>query len=291
MDNRLALIGCGKAGLSVSLALKSAGWEVVGCISRTAQSTEQGQQWLACPALTSVGEIPEGTVILVGVSEASFNEVDRRIAVEDRHLAGRVILHLSGALPARALEICRLRGASVGSLHPLVTLPDPITGARALRGATFAIEGRPAAVEAMRAMTQSLFAKSITLSPRGKALYHAAAVMASNHILVLLADTKEMLVGAGVDPSEAQEAFHNLTQCTVDNVFAGGAVSAITGPVERADLGTVKNHLQALKRWPQRRERYRVLALGALELARQRNPEREEAYDELAKLLAEWQSK
>jgi len=291
MVKRLALIGCGKAGLSVSLALKSAGWDVAGCLSRSVRSTEQGAQWLACPALHSVGEIPEGTVILVGVPEGSFGEVDKRIAVEDRHLTGRVILHMSGALPSRALEICRLRGASVGSFHPLMTLPDPITGARRLRGATFAIEGRPAAVEVMKAMAQSLSAKSLTLSSRGKTLYHAAAVMASNHILVLLADTKDTLVSAGINPAEAQDAFHTLAQGTVDNVFAANPVATITGPVERGDLTTVKNHLQALKRWPRRRERYRILALGALEIARLRNPERSGAYDALAKLLAEWQSK
>ena len=118
MDKSLALIGCGKAGLSVSLALKSSGWEVAGCLDRNPETAQQGAQWLACPVLKSLGEVPEGTVLLLGVPEAGFTEVDRRIAVEDRHLEGRVVLHLSGALPARALEICRLRGASVGSFHP-----------------------------------------------------------------------------------------------------------------------------------------------------------------------------
>jgi|WetSurMetagenome_2_1015567.scaffolds.fasta_scaffold06793_3 predicted short-subunit dehydrogenase-like oxidoreductase (DUF2520 family) len=291
MDKSLALIGCGKAGLSVCLALKSSGWEVVGCLDRNPETAQQGAQWLACPVLKSLGEVPEGTVLLIGVPEAGFTEVDRRIAVEDRHLAGRVVLHLSGALPARALEICRLRGASVGSFHPLMTLPDPITGARRLKGATFTIEGRPAAVEVMKGMAQSLSGKSLTLSPKGKTLYHAAAVMASNHIVVLLSDCKEMLIKAGISPAEAQEAFNALAHGTVENVFAASPVATITGPVERGDLGTVKNHLQALKRYPARRERYRVLAQGALELARQRNPERSEEYDALAKLLAEWQSK
>lgn len=290
-NKRLALLGCGKAGLSLSLALKTAGWEVAGCLCITSKSAEQGAQWLACQILHSVGEVPPGVVIVLGVPEGAFTEVDRRIAVEDQHLEGRVILHLSGALPSRALEICRLRGASVGSFHPIMTLPDPLTGARRLRGATFAIEGRPAAVEVMRAMAQSLAGKSFILSPRGKTLYHAAAVMASNHVLTLLADSQDMLVKAGVDPASAHEAFHQLVDGTVENFYAGGAVAAITGPVERGDARTVKNHLQALKRWPQVRERYRVLALGALDLSRRRNPDRTEAYDALAKLLSEWQSK
>jgi len=291
MVKHIALVGCGKAGLSLSLALRGAGWAVDGCMSRSPESSELGAQWLACRALSSVAQVPAGVIIVLGVPEAAFGEVDRRIASEDTHLEGRVILHLSGALPARALEICRLRGASVGSFHPIMTLPDPITGARRLKGATFALEGRPAAVEAMRAMAQSLSGKFFTLSPRGKTLYHAAAVVASNHVLALLADSQDMLVKAGVDPAAAHEAFYSLVQGTVESFYAGGAVATITGPVERGDAKTIRNHLQALKRSPKILERYRVVALGMLELARKRHPERDEANDALAKLLAEWQSK
>ena len=291
VDKHIALVGCGKAGLSLALALRSAGWAVDGCMSRSPESSELGAQWLACRALSSVAQIPAGVILVLGVPEAAFGDVDRRIAAEDTHLEGRVILHLSGALPARALEICRLRGASVGSFHPIMTLPDPITGARRLKGATFALEGRPAAVEAMRAMAQSLSGKFFTLSPRGKTLYHAAAVVASNHVLALLADSQDMLVKAGVDPAAAHEAFYALVQGTVESFYAGGAVATITGPVERGDAKTIRNHLQALKRSPKILERYRVAALGMLELARKRHPERDEANDTLAKLLAEWQSK
>jgi predicted short-subunit dehydrogenase-like oxidoreductase (DUF2520 family) len=291
MDRKLVLVGCGKAGLSLALALKHAGWEISGCLSRTSESAARGAQWLACPVLASVNLVPAGAVFVLGVPEGAFSEVDRSIATGDPHIEGRIVLHLSGALPSRALEICRLRGASVGSFHPIMTLPDPLTGARRLKGATFAIEGRPAAVEAMRAMVQSLSAKWFTLSPRGKTLYHTAAVVASNHVHVLLADSQELLVKAGVDPVAAHEAFHALVDGTVANFYAGGAVAAMTGPVERGDARTVKNHLLALKRWPQVRERYRIQALGALELARKKHPERGEAYDTLAKLLVEWQSK
>ncbi len=291
MDRCLALVGCGKAGLSLALALKSAGWEVAGCLSRTRESTERGAQWLASSALGSLGHIPEEATLVLGIPEAAFSDVDRQIASEDPHLKGRVILHLSGSLPSRALEICRLRGASVGSFHPIMTLPDPLTGARGLRSATFAIEGRPAAVQVMRAMAQTLSGKFFTLSPRGKTLYHAAAVVASNHILTLLADSQDLLVKAGVAPSAAHEAFQALAAGTVENFYAAGAVAAITGPVERGDGRTVKNHLQALKRWPKELERYLIMAMGVLDLARLKHPDRQGAYDALAKLLGEWQSR
>jgi predicted short-subunit dehydrogenase-like oxidoreductase (DUF2520 family) len=291
MRKPLVLIGCGKAGLSLALALKTAGWSVEGCLSRTADSTRQGQQWLACPALPGLSGIPPEAAVILGLPEGQLADMDRRLAREDPHLRGRVVLHLSGALPSRALEACRLGGASVGSFHALMTLPDPLTGARRLRGTTFALEGRPAAVELMRDMAQSLSGKFFILSPRGKTLYHAAAVLAANHLIVLLADSQDLLLRAGADPEAATPAFRSLVEGTVANLYAAGPVASITGPVERADSTTVKNHLQALKKWPGLRERYRVMALGALELARRRHPDRTDAYDELAKVLAGWQSK
>ncbi len=290
MRKPLVLVGCGKAGLSLTLALKASGWAVEGCLSRTIDSTRQGAQWLACAELRSLSGISPEAALILGVPEGSLGEVDRRIASEDGGLEGRVILHLSGALPSRVLEACRLRGASVGSFHPVMTLPDPLTGARRLRTATFALEGRPKAMEVMRAMAQSLSGKYFTLSARGKTLYHAAAVLASNHLVALLADSQELLLRAGADPAAAKPAFQALAEGTLENVYAAGPVAAITGPVERGDVQTIRNHLQALKRWPGQLERYRAMALGALELARKRHPERLEAYDSLANLLAGWQS-
>ncbi len=290
MDKKIALIGCGKAGLSLSLALKGAGWEVVGCASRTSAAARAGADWLACPLLTSFGEIPAEATLILGVPEGALPEVESSVARQDPSLKGRVILHLSGAFPARVLESCRLRGASVGSIHPIMALPDPLTGAKRLKDATFAIEGRPAALEVMRAIALALSGRYFILSPRGKTLYHAAAVVASNHLVALLADSQELLGRAGADASVAWPAFQALVEGTVKNFYAGGPVSALTGPVERGDLETVKKHLQALKRWPEARERYRSMALGVLGLARLRHPERRDAHDALEKLITGWHS-
>lgn len=291
MNRSIALIGCGKAGLSVSLALKSAGWTVTSCSSLSDESTRRGVEWLACNPMVLWNSIPQKTAILLGVPEGALKEVDERLAREDAHLKGRVVIHLSGGLPARVLERCRLGGASVGSLHPIMALPDPLTGAKRLKAATFAIEGRAKAVGVMQAIAHSISDRFFLLSPRGKVLYHAAAVVASNHLLALLSDSQAILERAGADMATALPAFQSLVEGTVANFFAGGgAVAALTGPVERGDSDMVKNHLQSLKRWPAQQERYRVMALATLRIAMQRHPGREKSLLGLAKMLEEWQS-
>jgi predicted short-subunit dehydrogenase-like oxidoreductase (DUF2520 family) len=286
MDKTFALFGCGKAGISVSLALKSAGWTVAGCGSRGLASAEAGAQWLACPVLRIPEELPPGTPLMLGVPEQALPEVDHEIASRDEAIQGRVIFHLSGAVPSRVLTRCRIKGAKVGSLHPLMILPDPLSGALALRSATFAVEGRPEALAVIRAMALAISGKCIALSPHSKVLYHAAAVTAANHLVALLWESQALLARAGVRPEEALPAFQSLVEGTVKNVYSAGPVASLTGPVERGDIGMVRNHLSALKRWPQSRERYRVMALAAVALARHRHPERSLDYDALEKLLS-----
>ena len=169
---------------------------------------------------------------------------------------------------------------------PTQALPDPLTGAKHLKTTTFAIEGRPEALSAMKSMAQSLSGRFFVLSPRGKVLYHAAAVVASNHLVALLQDSQELLARAGVDPAAAFPAFESLVQSTVANVFSSGTVGAITGPVERGDLEIVKNHLQAMKRYPALRSRYASMLTGVIDLTRRRHPERAESLDALEKMAA-----
>lgn len=287
MDEKVfALIGCGKAGLSVALALKSAGWRVAGCDSRNPESAQLGRQWLDCPPIVVPQELPPGIPMMLGIPEQAIPEVERRMATVDPHIKGRVVFHLSGALPSRALQKCRLRGAIVGSLHPLMVLPDPLSGALALRQATFGVEGRPAAVALLQQMARDISGRCFSISPRGKVLYHAAAVTASNHLTALIWESQRLLSRAGAPEGSLIPAFQSLVEGTAKNLFASGAAASLTGPVERGDTITVSDHLRALKRWPESLERYRVMARAALELARLRHPERGAEYDGLEKLLA-----
>lgn len=285
MSKQFALYGCGKAGLSVALALRSAGWRVFGCDSRSERSRELGSQWLACPAINIPTDVPPGIPIMMGVPEGVLGDADYRIADNDKHIAGRIVFHLSGALPSRALNLCRLSGAKVGSLHPLMILPDPLTGARNLKTATFAIEGREEAVSLLKEIAWAISGKMFILSVRGKTLYHIAAVTASNHLISLLAESEELLMKAGVPEEESLKAFQSLVEATVKNFFSEGPVQALTGPVERGEVQMIGSHLRALSKTPGSQALYKAVARKTLEIARKKHPERLEIYAELEKLL------
>jgi predicted short-subunit dehydrogenase-like oxidoreductase (DUF2520 family) len=99
-------------------------------------------------------------------------------------------------------------------------------------------------------------------------LYHAAAVVASNYLPVLLALAARLLVHAGVDEDDAVPALLPLMRGTLDNVAELGIGPALTGPVARGDIETVRLHLRML---PEREARlYRDLGREAVALAEAR---------------------
>ena len=94
-----------------------------------------------------------------------------------------------------------------------------------------------------------------------RAEYHAAATIASNHLVALLGQAARVADAAGVPA----EALLPLVRAAIDNVDALGAGDALTGPVARGDADTVARHLDALP--PDERATYRALAREALRLS------------------------
>jgi predicted short-subunit dehydrogenase-like oxidoreductase (DUF2520 family) len=105
-------------------------------------------------------------------------------------------------------------------------------------------------------------------APAGdRALYHAAAVLAGNAPLALLARAAGLLETAGVDPAIATEALATLLEGAAGNVRRLGAQAALTGPVVRDDAETVARHLRALRNDEASRRLYLLLARDTLALA------------------------
>lgn len=91
-------------------------------------------------------------------------------------------------------------------------------------------------------------------------LYHAAAAVASNHLVALLGQVDRIAGSIGVPP----EAYLDLARASLENVARLGPSLALTGPVARGDWDTVARHLAALD--PSEHDAYRALAAAARRL-------------------------
>ena len=179
---------------------------------------------------------------------------------EDWH--GRVALHSSGALTSEELALLRRRGASVASVHPLMTF---VRGSRpSLAGVPFAMEGDRKAVRAARSIIRDLGGQSFAIRKQEKEAYHAWGMFASPLLTALLAVSERVAGAAGVKRKAARERMLPILRQTLANYARLGAPEGFSGPIARGDAATVRKHLTVLRKVPGAREVYVALARAAL---------------------------
>jgi predicted short-subunit dehydrogenase-like oxidoreductase (DUF2520 family) len=223
---RLRVVGVGRAGPALGRALEAVGWRV--------ELVHHDDQLARAAAGTDL--------LVLAVPDAAIAEVSARV----EPVATTVVAHLAGSLGLEVLEPHPLRGA----LHPLVALPNAEIGARRLSGgAWFAVAGS----ELVERVVADLGGRSFTVADEHRAAYHAAAVIASNHVVALLGQAERVAGVAGVPLA----AYLDLVRATVDNVAELGPAAALTGPAARGDWETIGRHLDALPE--EEREAYEAL--------------------------------
>jgi predicted short-subunit dehydrogenase-like oxidoreductase (DUF2520 family) len=233
------VIGPGRAGLSLSRALEAAGWRVEAPLGRADEIR---------------GAAAGVDLLVLATPDRAIADVAASVAPEPE----TVVAHLAGSLGLDVLAPHALRAA----VHPLVAMPDPETGARRLRGAWFAVAGDPVAREVVDALGGRWF----TVADVDRAAYHAAACIASNHLVALLGQVERVAASAGVPA----EAYLDLVRATIDNVAALGPAAALTGPAARGDTDTIARHLATLD--PEERPAYEAMAALARRLVEEEAP-------------------
>jgi predicted short-subunit dehydrogenase-like oxidoreductase (DUF2520 family) len=267
---KIALVGAGIIGTSLGVVLKKAGHEVVAIASRTLKSARAasgiigGVHVAGDPSLVALGAdivflaVPDRTIPTVGIQVASGGALRR----------GAVVAHLSGALPAGVLTGVRAAGGHPGCMHPLQSFADIETAVASLPGSFFFLEGDEEAVDVLRSLVLSIDGRPVPLDSASKSLYHAAACAASNYLVTIVDYAVNLMIRAGVPNDVALPALLPLIQGTVRNLETVGLPDALTGPISRGDIGTLKNHLVALRQAPGDLVRlYAALARKTVEVA------------------------
>src|SRR5690606_30326517 len=129
---------------------------------------------------------PGTTVVVLAVPDDALPEIALALAARGPAPPGCSALHTSGALGADPLEPLHAAGYPVGTLHPRQALADPFSGAERLPGSAFAVAGEPPALAVARRLVSQLGGTTLSVPTSRRPVYHAAAVLASNYLVVLL---------------------------------------------------------------------------------------------------------
>lgn len=285
---KVAIIGSGVLGTSLGILLRRAGYDIAAICSRNRRAAQDaatqigGGEVVGDPGLAPMG----ADVVLLAVPDRAIPAVAIQVAAGGALKRGAVVAHLAGGLSAGILSGVTAAGGHRGVMHPLQSFADVEAAVASLRDSFFFLEGDKEAVEVLRTLVVALKGRPVEIEASAKALYHAGAAAASNFLVTLIDYAVALLVRAGVPEDMALPALLPLIRGTVANLETVGLPGALTGPIARGDLGTVKRHLRALEKMPGDWVRlYRNLARKTVDVAlRKGQLEREDA-DALLDLL------
>ena len=206
----VAIVGRGRLGAALADALRTAGVIVTGPLGRGATADAASVVLLCVP--------------------------DREIATAAAAVApGRLVGHCSGVATLEPLA-----PHEAFSMHPLMTVVR--TSAPQFRGAGCAVSGStPRAHAVADSLGRTLGMCPVEIADSDRALYHAAATVASNYLVTLECVAERLARRVGV----SREMLAPLARASLENWIAHGS-EALTGPIARGDVETVERQRVAI---------------------------------------------
>jgi predicted short-subunit dehydrogenase-like oxidoreductase (DUF2520 family) len=242
----IGIVGAGAVGTALGVALSRAGWPVAAVASRDEGRRERFRSLV--PGARTFAEatalLDEVELIVLAVPDDAIGA----LAGDLRMYSGQAMIHTSGALGAEVLEPARAAGTQVGAFHPLVAFADTERAVAALHGATIAVEGDDQLASLLAELAEAIGATAVRLAPGSKAAYHAAAMLSAGGFVALLDAIAELGRVAGLDEAGSLAIYGGLVEQTLGNARALGIGRALTGPMVRGDVGTIRRHVAALER-------------------------------------------
>jgi len=269
----ISIIGAGRLGSSLGRALAARGHRIRALACRSLRSAKESRQAVGQGRLlTDMTQAAAlGQVVILCLPDGQVRAAAVRLAGSGLDWHKKTVLHTSGVLSAEALAPLRRKGAAVGSFHPARSFPEKGMPPSCFRGVSFGLEGDREALDVARDFIRVLGGRPIILSAGAKPLYHAACIMASNYPVILWRAAAGLLERAGLTGRQAARLIVPLAEGTLRAVKKLDPEGALTGPIIRGDLETIKAHLEALSRYaPEHLGVYREVGLAALEIAANR---------------------
>ncbi|WP_454040994.1 Rossmann-like and DUF2520 domain-containing protein [Cellulosimicrobium sp. Marseille-Q8652] len=255
----VGIVGAGRVGAVLGSALRATGHAVVGASGISEASRDRIDALLpGVPVLEVPDVVERAELALLAVPDDALPGLVRGLADVGAWQPGQIVVHTSGRYGAAVLDPARAAGAIPLAIHPAMTFTGTSLDLSRLEGSTFAVTGPTPVLPIGQALVVEIGGEPVVVAEESRGLYHAALAHGANHLVVLVAQAAQALEAAGVE--QPGRVLAPLLSAALDGATraadrgaesgaggAAGAISALTGPVSRGDVGTVVEHLAALR--------------------------------------------
>jgi predicted short-subunit dehydrogenase-like oxidoreductase (DUF2520 family) len=243
---RIGVVGAGRVGAVLAASLRDAGHEIVATAGESDASRGRMDALLPGVAVDKPSAVARACdVLLLTVPDDMLSNVVSMLSASGAIHPGQYVVHTSGRHGLAVLDPAAAVGARPVALHPAMTFTGTAIDLPRLAGCVFGVT----VGEAERALAERLVAdlggRPIWVPEDKRALYHAGLAHGANHLVTLVTQAMELLSASGAD--RPADTLRPLLQAALDNVLEQGD-SALTGPIARGDVETVRDHLAEVAR-------------------------------------------
>ena len=241
---RIGVVGAGRVGAVLAAALQAAGHHVVAAAGESDASRARVADLLpAPPTATPPAAARAGDLLLLTVPDDMLPNVVTVLSDSGAIRPGQYVVHTSGRHGLAVLEPAARVGARVLAMHPAMTFTGTALDLDRLPGCVYGLTAGPAERPLAEGLVADLRGRPTWVPEEMRTLYHAGLAHGANHLVTLVSQAMELLAAAGSD--DPAGTLRPLLAAALDNALEQGD-SALTGPIVRGDVNTVRAHLADL---------------------------------------------
>jgi predicted short-subunit dehydrogenase-like oxidoreductase (DUF2520 family) len=266
----LNIIGSGRVGRACGrMWAQRKVFEIQDVLTRSRASAGEAVKFIgAGHAVGHLGEMRPADVWMIATRDDAIVPSCVTLAASGKITPDDIVFHVSGATPSSDLKPVKDRGAYIASVHPIKTFTDAEQAVQTFPGTFCSAEGDAEALKALKPAFEKIGARAFDITPELKPVYHSGGVFACNYLVALIEVALRAHEKAGIPRSASLGALEPMVRETVDAIFDKGPAKALTGPISRGDVATVRRQHAMVVDWdPAIGELYRGLGLVAVTLA------------------------
>lgn len=242
---KIGVIGAGRVGASFVLAFPR---DITGILCSTKEHTEETAKRLHVRAYDDGAALAAASdIVILSVRDDGLDGAAQKLA---EALSGdfprkTCFFHVSGARDLSPLSPLKKLGYAVGSIHPLQSFAAP--SAENLHDTYMAVDGDERAKAIALRLVKALGSTPFFVPEKERMLYHAAACFCSNYVVTAVAAAQQLMARWMPSEEDAAKALWPLIAGTTKNLEKQQHYrEALTGPISRGDVGTVRKHMAVL---------------------------------------------
>jgi predicted short-subunit dehydrogenase-like oxidoreductase (DUF2520 family) len=295
MKTKIAIIGAGRIAFSLTSALLKRGYNVDAIISRKNNSAKALAEKFGVKKYSDDIKLISKSVnvFLLTVPDSEIKKTAVQLSKLKLKFTTAFFIHFSGAEDISVLVPLKLKGGKTGSLHLMQTFPSKkIVN---IRNVNSAIETNDDSMyKFLLKLCSDLQLMSLRIDSKYKAYYHLAGVFTSNFLAGNLFNAQKLLLLNNIDEQKYFHVLSSTIYSTLQNFKTVGPAKALSGPVDRGDIKTIRKHISSLRKKSNNSKgnyfsslfkSYIIQSLNLINLVEEKHGELNKSHQNIRKLL------